>query len=107
VLKILTNRGVIAVDQDAMGKQVERVYSDGEMEVWKRPLKGGALAVAVFNLGSSRFNYPFHLDLARLGMHGSQQVTDLWSGKSMSVSSSTPLDVKSHDVWMVRIDHPH
>lgn len=107
VLKILTNRGVIAVDQDEMGKQGERVYADGEMEVWTRQLKGGALAVAVFNLGSSRFNYPFHLDLARLGMHGPQQVTDLWSGKSMNVSSATPLDVKSHDVWMVRIDHPH
>lgn len=63
--------------------------------------------MAVFNTGSSRFNYPFHLDLNRLGLHGQQKVKNLWSGKSMTSSSTTPLDVKSHDVLMVRIDHPH
>ena len=107
VLQILTNRAVIAVDQDVLGKQGERAYSDGEMEVWTRQLNGGAVAVAVFNLGSSRFNYPFHLDMARLGMHGTQQGVDLWDGKSLDLDDSTPLDVASHDVFMIRIDHPH
>ncbi len=106
VLEVLTNRAVIAVDQDALGKQGQRVYADGEMEVWTRSLKDGALAVAVFNLGSSRFNYPFHLDLARLGVHGSQQAMNLWTGQPTTVSDTTSLDVKSHDVWMVRIAHP-
>ena len=107
VLKILTNRAVIAVDQDGLGKQGKRAYSEGEMEVWTRQLKGGAVAVAIFNLGSARFNYPFHLDMARLGMHGTQQGVDLWDGKSLEFNDSTPLDVASHDVLMIRIAHPH
>lgn len=106
VLKILTNHAVIALDQDALGKQGNRVYAEGEMEVWTRQLKDGALAVAVFNLGSTHVNYPFHLDLARLGLHGPQQATDLWTGRSLTLSDTTPLDVKSRDVLMVRIAHP-
>ena len=106
VLKILTNHAVIAVDQDALGKQGKRVYADGEMEVWIRQLKDGALAVAVFNLGSTRFNYPFHLDLARLGLHGPQQATNLWTGQSLTLSDAASLDLKSRDVLMVRIAHP-
>ena len=33
---ILTNKDVIAINQDALGKQGRRVYSDGEVEVWER-----------------------------------------------------------------------
>ena len=33
---ILTNRDVIAIDQDALGKQARHIYSNGEVEVWAR-----------------------------------------------------------------------
>ena len=46
---ILLNKEVIAVDQDPLGKQGERAYADGPLEVWARPLEGGAMAVALFN----------------------------------------------------------
>jgi alpha-galactosidase len=68
---ILTNRDVIAIDQDPLGKQGTRAYSDGEVEVWTRHLSGGALAIAVLNAGSDRYStHPFHLNLAKLGLHG-------------------------------------
>ena len=51
---ILTNRDVIAIDQDPLGKQGARVYSDGEVDVWSRQLSGGAVAIAVVNAGSDR-----------------------------------------------------
>src|SRR5271157_3061020 len=46
---ILTNKDVIAIDQDKLGREGTRVYSDGEVEVWTRHLAGGGLAVAVLN----------------------------------------------------------
>jgi alpha-galactosidase len=68
---ILTNPDVIAIDQDKLGKQGTRAYSDGEVEVWTRHLAGGALAVAVLAAGDSRYStHPFHLDLAKLGCMG-------------------------------------
>ena len=107
IKSILTNRDVIAIDQDPLGKQARRVYSDGEVEVWTRPLQGGAMAVAVLNAGSDRYStHPFHLNLEKLGLHGAQQGKDLWTGKDMELTSNMPLELVSHDILLVRIATP-
>ncbi|MGA7860154.1 MAG: glycoside hydrolase family 27 protein [Terracidiphilus sp.] len=104
---ILTNRDVIAIDQDPLGKQASRVYSDGEVDVWARPLQGGAMAVAVLNAGSDRYStHPFHLDLTKLGLHGTQQAKDLWTGKDMELTENMPLELAGHDILLVRIAAP-
>jgi len=102
---ILTNREVIAIDQDSLGKQGTRVYSEGETDVWMRHLAGGALAIAVINAGDSRYpTHPFHLSLAKLGLHGKQTGKDLWTGETITLSEGEPLELKRHDVLLVRID---
>jgi alpha-galactosidase len=104
---ILTNRDVIAIDQDSLGKQGSHAYSDGEVEVWVRHLKGGALAIGVFNVGSDRYStHPFHLDLAKLGLHGPQTGKDLWAGKPVTLTNKEPIELGSHDVFLVRVDAP-
>jgi alpha-galactosidase len=104
---ILANRDVIAIDQDRLGKQGSRVYSDGEVEVWTRPLANGALAIAVLNAGDSRYStHPFHLNLAKLGLHGTQTGKDLWTGKTVELTDNMPLELASHDILLVRIDAP-
>ncbi|MFZ0742789.1 MAG: glycoside hydrolase family 27 protein [Terracidiphilus sp.] len=107
IKSILTNSDVIAIDQDPLGKQARRVYSDGEVDVWARHLKGGAMAVAVLNAGSDRYStHPFHLDLAKLGLHGTQQAKDLWTGKEMELTNNMPMELASHDILLVRIPAP-
>jgi alpha-galactosidase len=104
---ILTNKDVIAIDQDRLGRQGERVYSDGEVEVWTRHLSGGALAVAVLAAGDSRYStHPFHLDLAKLGLHGPQEGKDLWTGKPITLTEHMPIELTSHDILLVRIAAP-
>jgi alpha-galactosidase len=104
---ILTNRDVIAIDQDRLGTQGSRVYSDGEVDVWTRHLAGGALAVAVLNVGDNRYStHPFHLNLAKLGLQGPQKAKDLWTGQAMELTDRMPLELTSHDVLLVRIDSP-
>src|SRR5260370_21548020 len=46
--EILTNKEVIAIDQDKLGKQGVRVRQDGELELWKKELSDG-VAVGLFN----------------------------------------------------------
>ena len=107
VKAILTNREVIAIDQDRLGKQATHVYSDGEVEVWARPLAGGAMAVAVVNVGSDRYStHPFHLNLAKLGLQGPQKGKDLWTGKAVDVTPGMAIELPSHDILLVRIDAP-
>ena len=104
---ILTNRDVIAIDQDKLGKQGARAYSDGEVDVWTRHLAGGAMAIAVINVGSDRYcTHPFHLNLAKLGLHGPQTGKDLWTGKTVTLTDNPPLELASHDVLLVRIAAP-
>jgi len=104
---ILTNREVIAIDQDKLGKQASRTYTDGEVEVWTRHLSGGAMAIAVLAAGDNRFStHPFHLSLAKLGLHGPQQAKDLWTGKEMQLTDNMPIEIASHDVLLVRIAAP-
>ena len=104
---ILTNHDVIAIDQDQLGKQGTRAYSDGEVEVWTRHLSGGALAVAVLDAGDNRYStHPFHLDLAKLGLHGSQKGKNLWTGEEVTLTENMPIEIGSHDVLLVRIASP-
>ena len=49
---LLTNREVLAVNQDALGIPARRVKQIGSCEVWRKPLSDGSLAVALVNRGS-------------------------------------------------------
>jgi alpha-galactosidase len=104
---ILTNKDVITIDQDKLGHQGTRAYADGEVEVWTRHLVGGAMAIAVLNVGESRYStHPFHLDLAKLGLHGAQKGKDLWTGQDVTLSNNMPVELASHDILLVRIAAP-
>jgi alpha-galactosidase len=107
VRAILTNRDVIAIDQDPLGREGTHAYSDGEVDVWTRELSGGAKAIAVVNAGSDRYaTHPFHLSLAKLGLHGAQKGRDLWTGKETTLTDNMPLEIASHDILLVRIATP-
>jgi alpha-galactosidase len=107
VKEILTNKDVIAINQDKLGKQGHRVYSEGEVDVWERDLSGGAKAIAVLNAGSDRVStHPFHLRLAKLGLNGPQKGRDLWTGKDVTLTDNMAIELQSHDIMLIKIDNP-
>ena len=52
IREILTNKDVIAVDQDPP-QQGRRIRKDGDLEVWAKKLAGNAQAVILFNRGNA------------------------------------------------------
>jgi len=82
---ILTNREVIAIDQDPAGRQGDRVRAEGPLEIWAKPLAGGAMAVGLFNL--SDFPAKMSVDFAELGFKGRVSVRDVWAGQAVSASA--------------------
>ena len=56
---ILTNKEVIAVNQDALGRQARRVHKEGDLEVWAKQIKDGGRAVLLFNRGESEQSLPW------------------------------------------------
>ncbi len=60
--RILTNKEVIAINQDPMGQQAECVYSENGKEVYVKDLENGDMAVAFLNRGSSTTTIEIGLD---------------------------------------------
>jgi alpha-galactosidase len=50
--------------------------------------------------------HPFHLNLAKMGLHGPQTGKDLWTGKTVTLTDGQALEIVKHDVLMVRLDSP-
>lgn len=102
---ILLNREVIAVDQDPLGKEGDRVDAEGPLEVWTKPLKGGDIAVALFNriTGSMRMT----LALDRIGWRGPALARNLWTHNSAGeIRGSRTFTVPGHGIVMLRLQHP-
>ncbi len=101
---ILTNKEVIAIDQDRLGRQGHRVRKEGGLEVWARPLHDGSRAVILFNREAVErqitaswedLGYPAHLSAA---------VRDLWQHKDLgSFTGKFSAPVPSHGVVMVTV----
>ncbi len=76
---ILTNKEVIALDQDALGLQGTQVWEsgDGNLSVWAKPLNAeGTRGVVLLNAGATPADVSFTLPL--IGLHGgSATVRDL------------------------------
>ena len=98
---ILTNREVIAVDQDPLGVQGHRAWKQAEREIWVKPLSGGASAVLLFNRGEGPTN--IRATEAQLGRSGAADATvrDLWKHKDRGRwTGSISVTVEPHGVAM-------
>jgi alpha-galactosidase len=101
-LSILSNDEVIAVDQDALGKQGWRVKQESGKEVWMKPLEDGSLAVAFFNRGET----PAEISItwSDLSLKGLQKVRDLWRQKDLELQErGYSVKVDPHGVELYKI----
>jgi alpha-galactosidase len=103
ILEILTNREVIAVDQDKEGKQGHRVTKSGDQEIWSRPLAGGAQAVGLFNRAPA--SAKITLKWTDVGLAAAPaRVRDLWSRADLApVAAELSATVPSHGVMLLRV----
>jgi len=99
--EILTNKEVIAIDQDKLGKQGVRVRQDGELEVWKKELSDG-VAVGLFNRGAAPARMNVKWSEVGIGKKASH-VRDLWAHKDVEAPSEFAAEVPSHGVVLLRV----
>jgi len=101
-LAILTNKDVIAVDQDKLGKQGDRVWAEGPKEIWTKPLSGGAKAVALFNRAPDPKSIT--LKLSDVGFGSNAKLRDLWTGKDVTATNgSYTVLIPKHGVVLLRV----
>ena len=88
---ILMNKEAIAIDQDALGKQGDRLYESGDLEVWTKPLSGGRVAVGLFNRSWSKRDVS--VDLGEIGFRNGANVRDVWKQKDLGRRSGVFTDM--------------
>ena len=85
---ILTNKDVVALDQDPLGVEAFRYYTFDGIEIWVKPLANNELAVCFLNRSdhpqSVNYNWKEHL------------ITDKVSGTSFDFGQNT---YKLRDLW--------
>lgn len=109
ILKIITNRDLIAVDQDPLGVQCIRHRSSGFVDVLIKPLVNHELAVCFFNKTGEMKNVEASIRQIASRMEvtlpadGYYHVVDLWDQTMFTAEDTLAADVPGHGVRVFRV----
>ncbi len=97
---LLTNRQVIAIDQDPLGRPGRRVVQREPLEVWTRALDGKRTAVALFNRGTEPATV--EATFTELGIEGRPSADDAWAERSVELPEGrVSAQVEPHGVVLL------
>ena len=103
----LGNSGVIALDQDPLGKQGAVVSSNGTTDILVKPLANGDRAVAFLNTGSATetaSTTTAAMGFTDTGQSGcSFSVNDLWAGTTSTTTGTISASVPSDGTAVLRV----
>ncbi len=100
--EILTNPEAIAVDQDPMGIGGRRVWLEGPLEIWMKPLSDGSKAVGLFNRSGS--SLPITVRFEEIGAGHTAYIRDLWARKDLGAFvESFTANVPKHGAAFIKV----
>lgn len=102
-LNLLENDEVLAIDQDALGRQGTTVAKGDGFLVYEKHLQDGSIAVGLFNL-SDDGPATIAAKWSDLGISGTRPVRDLWRQKDLGqFTGSFAMRVAPHSAELVKI----
>ncbi|MFG4003312.1 glycoside hydrolase family 27 protein [Flavobacterium aquidurense] len=99
---ILTNKEVIALNQDAGFHQGKRIYKSGDIEVWIKSLGNASTsyAIAILNRGTAS---DFELKSELLKLSSDLKIRDLWAHKDLGkIGKTKKFRIPEHGVILLR-----
>ncbi|HEX6527770.1 MAG TPA: glycosyl hydrolase family 28 protein [Streptosporangiaceae bacterium] len=102
-LATYTNRAVIAVDQDRLGRQGYAVQDANGLWVLTKPLAGGSRALVLFNSTDAAATISTTAAQAGLRPAPSYSLRDLWEGTTTGTTGTISGTVPAHGVIMYRV----
>ena len=101
IVKIITNKHLIAIDQDALGKQAKRIVK-GDVDVLVKPLVDGKTAICYFNKTDSTKNYAFEEKLFAseeyVSYNSNGSIIDALSGDNTTLENMLKGEIKARSV---------
>lgn len=103
VRDILTNKEVIAIDQDPLGKQGYQFMTHPGKEIWVKELSDGNWAVCFFNSGDNPLKIRLKWEHLWF-LKGTYKVRDLWQKKDLGTTKKGfSGDIAPHDVLLFKL----
>jgi alpha-galactosidase len=96
---LLSNRELIEISQDKLGRPGKRIAQTADTQVWARPLADGSVALAVFNTGKRTTSVA--VNWQQLGIEGSRLVRDLWWHENLGIAADSYVVVLSAGTSML------
>jgi alpha-galactosidase len=95
---ILTNREIIAVNQDWGGKQGYKLRDDGDAEVWIKPMSDRSRAVVLLNRGGGDLSVTIAVTPQELGLENAKKYVarDLWTHRDQAIVKELKASLPSH-----------
>lgn len=97
--RILLNREIIAINQDALGRPAEPMGRTDSCRVYLRPLSEGRHAVAVLN--DTDHPRKVSLPFAGLGIKGKVQVRDVWQHRDLGRRTAWRGTLRPHETLVL------
>ncbi len=107
--QILTNKDIIAIDQDPLGIQCKRIRTNGAEDILVKPLADGGFALCFFNKANSSTEMKFAVsealsrDCITTAPAERYLVKELWSGEEFETTDLIESNVNAHGVKIYRV----
>lgn len=98
---ILLNEEIIAINQDALGKQADRVNPTDALNIFIKPLANGDIAVAFLNRNKNE--QIVEIDFKSLGLQDKYTMRDLWAHKIIGTGTKWKGTLLSHETKVLRL----
>ena len=111
--KILTNKDMIAINQDKLGIQAMKWIDEGDIEIYVKPLEKGDYAFLFLNRADTAKKYQLKWkehymkdDISKHEIWFDKQTLnwrDIWNGEKGSTAEILNLDIPAHGVRVMRM----
>ncbi|MEN9701350.1 MAG: hypothetical protein RIR55_665 [Bacteroidota bacterium] len=98
---ILLNEEIIAINQDALGKQADKVNPTDALNIFIKPLANGDIAVAFLNRNKNE--QIVEIDFKSLGLQDKYTMRDLWAHKIIGTGTKWKGTLLSHETKVLRL----
>lgn len=103
-IEILTNKEIIALNQNTDLLQAKRIFSENNVEVWiKSATNGKKKAIAIFN--RSNDEKTFKLEVQKLDISKKSKLRDLWLHKNLGeIGTEKTFSLPKHGIVVLKIN---
>ena len=101
-LNLLTNPEVLAIDQDVLGKQAQRILQRDGTQVWMKEMNDGSKAIGIFNMDTVYKKIAF--TNKELNVKTTGKVRDVWRRKDLGeFDNAFTTTIAPHGVTLIEI----